>query len=111
MTWVDLLLEDGFDESSQGFFSRTLWFMHAKCYPTVFNMLLEYTAKHQKSTEEFVDYDVFLVVDPYERDFHMDLMYQERIIESFDPSEKQRVQQYSDLISDVAYSVAHAVPF
>lgn len=111
MIWVNLLLEDGFEESPKGFFRRTLWFMNAKRYPTVFKMLLEYTEIHHKSAEEMVNYDVFMVVDPFESDFHFDLMYRDRIIESFDPNDEDRVQQYSDLISDVAYSVAHAVPF
>jgi|GEM_PF-5016655 len=112
MEYDKLLVEDNFAAEPAGFYSRTLWFLDCKAYPGIFEILRAFALRHlHKSEEEMIDYDVFIIIDPHERDFHVDLLYDDHIIEAFDPMEGQRVQQFADIISDVAYSVAHAVPF
>lgn len=111
MIYADLLLQDDFKEEPQGFFSRILWFQYTKRYPTIFHMLRQYVQTIGKSMNDMIEYDVYLIVDPYEQDFRMDLLYQDQMVETFDLDEGQRVQLFADLVSDVAYSVAYAVPF
>lgn len=110
---VAWLLEEGFEQKSDGFYCLkiSLWFCDR--YPSIYHVLEKYVLENGlESALMMSGFTVYIIVDPIEMDFNFELWHEDEVIESFFPDETQRVERSKELLNDIRESaIKHTLPF